>query len=253
MTTDYAARAHFNDYWPPDFGWGGRLDPEVHADMLVPFHHSNVNFGQVHKYAAELFTVLLDELVPHIDGGLVAGKCWGYSTTDNLPDGTRSFHSFGLAIDVNWHVNHMGTNIPDAHGKGAIPRGPATAIAHALGIEWGGNWRGGYHDNMHFECHLSPADARQVRLTQSPTTDPLEETIMALYGSKAEFETALRGIVHDEVNAALAAGVTVKNMQAWDDNDGKPGRDPHNPETLFMGIPGYQTVGAREAGKPVEK
>lgn len=167
------SQAHFDDYWPPDFGWGGRNDPASHPDMLVAFHHSGVNFGQVHKYAAGLFTCLLNDLVPHVPGGLHASSCWGYSTTDNLPDGTRSFHSFGLAIDVNWNVNHMGTNIPDASGKWAIPRPLATSLARKYGLEWGGNWRGGYHDNMHFEVHLPPDVARTVQPVPPPPVTPI--------------------------------------------------------------------------------
>lgn len=160
--TDYSARAHFNNYDPSSFGW-----PHAVPD-LVPLSFDGVNFGQCARQAHGLFVALLTELVPHIQGGLHAGSCWCYSTTDDLPDGSWSFHRYGIAIDVNWNVNHMGTNIPDAHGKYAIPRGIATALARKYGCEWGGNWSGGFHDNMHFEVHLTPDVARTVTPAKPP-------------------------------------------------------------------------------------
>ena len=147
--------ANFNNYDPASFGWSRNPD-------LVPYSFHGVNFGQVARAAKPVFDALLTELVPHIEGGLVAGKCWGYSATDDLPDGSWSFHHYGLAIDVNWNVNHMGNDIPDATGLYAIPRAVAASIATKYGCEWGGDWLDGFHDNMHFEVHLSPAEASAV-------------------------------------------------------------------------------------------
>lgn len=112
---------------------------------------------------------------------------------------------------------------------------------------------GGYHAQQgdpHTEhCHISVGQTGYDRTDPWPIhgpqpADPMEE-IMAFYKDRAEFEAAVRGIVYDE----LHKGVVVSGMQAWDDNDGKPGRDVHNPETLFMGIPGYETTTAREGKK----
>ena len=151
----YASDAHFNNYDPSGFGWPRQAD-------LVPLSFNGVNFGQCARAAHPVFMALLGELVPHIPGGLKAGSCWAYAATDDLPDGSWSFHHYGIAIDVNWNVNHMGNNIPDASGQYAIPRAAATAIAHKYGCEWGGNWLGGFHDDMHFEIHLTPAQAAAV-------------------------------------------------------------------------------------------
>jgi hypothetical protein len=222
-------RAHFGQYWPPDFGWGGAQDPEAHADQLVPYSHSGVSFGQMHRDAVKIFTALLDELVPQIEGGLRPGKCWCFSTTDNLEDGTRSFHSFGIAIDVNWNVNKMGKNIPDGQGKYAIPRDVATDLAPKYGLEWGGNWLGGFHDNMHFECHLSPADARdfipeftmtqadEVKIRQmiDARADATDELVHKLLHEVSGMATGHDGGPHRiETLAAMAHGKTAAQARA---------------------------------------
>jgi D-alanyl-D-alanine carboxypeptidase-like protein len=157
LSTSYAAQAQFGNYDPSSFGWPRQAD-------LVPFSFAGVNFGQCARAALPVFTALLTELVPHIKGGLKAGSCWAYAATDDLPDGSWSFHHFGIGMDVNWNVNHMGNDIPDATGDYAIPRGIATELARKYGCEWGGNWLGGFHDNMHFEIHLSPARAAAVKI-----------------------------------------------------------------------------------------
>ena len=160
----YASDAHFNNYDPSGFGWPRQAD-------LVPLSFNGVNFGQCARAAHPVFMALLGELVPHIPGGLKAGSCWAYAATDDLPDGSWSFHHYGIAIDVNWNVNHMGNDIPDGAGQYAIPRDVATSVARKYGCEWGGNWLGGFHDDMHFEIHLTPAKAAAVKPTSSPQKD----------------------------------------------------------------------------------
>jgi hypothetical protein len=150
--------AHWNTYDPGAFGWERETVPR-----LVPFQYNGVNFGQVAADAHDLFTAFLGELVPKIPGGLEPGKCWGYASTDDLEDGSWSFHHYGLALDINWDVNPMGHNLIDPAGPHAIPRAAASALALKYGLEWGGNWRAGFHDLMHFEVHLSPGIARDFR------------------------------------------------------------------------------------------
>lgn len=156
---------HYNDYWPPDFGWdvGGPLDPFAHPDVIVPFEFEGQKMYSTHRDAVGLWHVFFRLLVPSIKGGLNAAKTGSYNPDSKLPDGSRSFHTWGIAMDVNWDVNHMGQDIPDAHGYHAVPRHQATTIADLLGLEWGGNWGGGYHDDMHFESHLPPSVARQIQ------------------------------------------------------------------------------------------
>lgn len=211
MSNEPAHSAHIGDYWPPDFGWsnGGANDPEQHSDQLVPLTFDGVSFGDCHKDAHALFTALLGELVPHIEGGLRAGSCGCYNPRSIAASGTRSFHSWGIAIDVNWDVNPMGTYLsnPNAGKPGSIPHAICSQIAKKYGCEYGGDWDGGdghsgFKDYMHIEIHLSPTDARKVTPTQ---TDPLEE-IMSWYKNQADFEAAMAKIAKDAVDSRIQEG-----------------------------------------------
>jgi hypothetical protein len=192
----YADQAHFGNYDPSSFGW-----PHQVPD-LVPFSFDGTNFGQCARAAHGVFTAILTELVPHIPGGINFGPHddWAYSTTDDLPDGSWSFHRYGIAFDLNWAHNPMGTysTNPDAGQQGAIPHDIASAIAHKYGCEYGGDWSGGeghrgFKDYMHFEVHLSPVAARAV---QPLNTNPDQGEEMAL---SPEAQTEIRSIVRAEL------------------------------------------------------
>lgn len=62
--------------------------------------------------------------------------------------------------------------------------------------------------------------------------------------------TQIRALIREELNN----GVTVNYLRGFDTNDGDPKvRDAHQPETFFVGIDGYKTVGSREAdAKPAK-
>lgn len=155
---DLAALAAFGDYTPADFGWAAR-DPEQDSALLAPFEYNGVSFGSMHVDVHGLFTALLDQLVPLIPGGLVAGTCGCYNPASVEQDGDRSFHTYGIAIDVNWAANPMGAP--------RRPTGPHTlpaatsSIARSFGCEWGGDWASP-KDWMHIECHLHPDVASTV-------------------------------------------------------------------------------------------
>lgn len=156
----YTNLARFNNYSPESFGWGGSFDPKLNPEVLVPFTYKGARFGQMHKYVVGLFTALLDELVPHIAGGLLAHNDEGcYNPKSVTVGGTRSFHTYGIAIDVNWVDNPMGAKHRPT-GPNALP--PITSqIARDYGCEWGGDWS--YpQDWMHIECHLPPSEAHKV-------------------------------------------------------------------------------------------
>lgn len=192
MTTTLASRAHFGDYTPTDFGWPHKV-PD-----LVPLEFDGVSFGSCARDAHGVFTALLTELVPHIPGGLHAGSCGAYSTTDDLPDGSWSFHRYGIAIDVNWNVNKMG--VPNAAtGKYAIPHKIASQLARKYGCEYGGDWTNP-KDWMHFEIHLSPQVARTVT-ANSPYVQEDDMTEAQVKALLAENNKTLV----DELNAKFVA------------------------------------------------
>lgn len=66
----------------------------------------------------------------------------GYNKRNIAGTNKPSLHSFGRAIDVNWHEN--------ARGKpGSIPQDVALELAKKHGMTWGGTWKN--RDDMHFE------------------------------------------------------------------------------------------------------
>jgi len=151
--------AHFGNYSPESFGWGGFNDPRRNPDVLEPFSFDGVSFGSMNKHVVPLFTAILTELVPHIKDGLHVNKCGCYNRASVTVDGSRSFHTYGIAIDVNWDSNPMAnTNPTDPGDLPAITH----AIARKYGCEWGGDWTVP-KDWMHIECHLSPGDAGDVK------------------------------------------------------------------------------------------
>jgi D-alanyl-D-alanine carboxypeptidase-like protein len=156
----YADLAQFGNYSPASIGWGGVNDPEAHPDLLVPFTHSGAAFGPMHRSVVPVFAAVLDELVPLIPGGLVAGQCGCYNPGSVTVGGSRSFHTYAIAIDVNWGANPM---YAPAHPTGLHALPTATSlVARKYGCEWGGDWS--YpQDWMHLECHLTPAQARAVK------------------------------------------------------------------------------------------
>jgi hypothetical protein len=163
---DYAAHAHFSDYTPADFGWDAR-DPEADPSLLVPFSYAGVSFGSMHRDVVNVFRALLDELVPLIPGGLVDGQCGCYNPSSVTVGGQRSFHTYAIAIDINWGENRMGAN---QHPTGPHTLPSATsAIARKYGCEWGGDWTNP-QDWMHIEVQLSPADARSFTSQPSAPT-----------------------------------------------------------------------------------
>lgn len=189
-----AAQAHFGDYTPTDFGW-----PHQVPD-LVPLQFDGVSFGSCARDAHGVFTALLTELVPHIKGGLHAGSCGAYSTTDDLPDGSWSFHRYGIAIDVNWNVNKMG--VPRAaRGRYAIPHKIASQIARKYGCEYGGDWTNP-KDWMHFEIHLSPQVARTVT-ADSPYVQEDDMDISKFFRGADKKPHQVRTLVRAELQPLL--------------------------------------------------
>lgn len=68
----------------------------------------------------------------------------GYANRNIRGTDTPSQHSFGRAIDVNWHWNPRSSNTDD------LPN-DINDLAAKHGLTWGGTWRGATRDPMHFE------------------------------------------------------------------------------------------------------
>lgn len=174
MSTDLASQAHFGNYTPASFGWGGAFDPEAHPDLLVPFSYNGVSFGSMHKDVVGLFTALLSELVPLIPEGLIKGQCGCYNPKSVTVGGDRSFHTYGIAVDINWGSNPMANTNPKDPGD--LPAA-THRIAQKYGCEWGGDWTVP-KDWMHIECHLTPQVARTVQEDDMPSAQEVAAEVL---------------------------------------------------------------------------
>lgn len=135
---------------PSSFGWksGSAAD-------IAPFSWQGHSFGGVARGTEPLWTGLLNDLVPQIPGGL-NGYLGGYEDRQNVNNPSRkSFHSYGLAIDINYDKNPNGADPSTLSGQYVIPPEAARAAAAKWGMLWGGSFNG-TPDAMHFELHLSP-------------------------------------------------------------------------------------------------
>jgi hypothetical protein len=134
---------------PTTFGW-------KRASNIVPYTYPGiipVSFpGGVAAPTVPLWNALLNELVPHINGGLNPGSCFGFENRANVNNPSMaSFHAYGLALDINASSNPNGTsNRGKAAGHFQLPS-ETDAIATKYGCEWLGD-----SDPMHIECHASP-------------------------------------------------------------------------------------------------
>lgn len=137
-------------YDPSSFGW------VQNANINTGFSWNGTTWpGGVARGTEGLWTSLLNQLVPNIAGGLQPGSQWGYANRTIAGTGTPSFHSYGLALDINASSNGRGLSGYGRAGQYVIPGEVAHRIASSLGMEWGGDWS--YTDPMHFEIHLPPS------------------------------------------------------------------------------------------------
>lgn len=109
----------------------------------------------IRREIAELVTLLLNEverrgydLLPEQTGGFVCKQIFHRGKATGKP----SNHSWGLAVDLNWHLNPfqsvLKTNIPPW----------MVSLMWSFGFFWGG-WYNGDKDAMHFEFVKTPAQA----------------------------------------------------------------------------------------------
>lgn len=155
----------FNNYSVRSLGW-----PTGNTSVIVPYSYKGTPFPSgVHRDTVPLWNALLDQLTGQLGVKLMTPGCWGYNNRPIRSGGSPSFHSAGLALDVNAPANpYSASGRTSAH---SIPDS-ANALARSLGMEWGGAWSSP-KDYMHFEVHLSPAQVKTVagRLVSTPEDD----------------------------------------------------------------------------------
>ncbi len=136
-----------------DRGWGPGYPTNRRADMVTV----GTPKVAVHKAIAPLVDWLMAE-TQRRGYHLNAGQCWGYSNRAVRGSTTPSNHSWGLAVDLNAPANPFTTN-----GE-LITDMPVwlPALWQAWGFTWGGAYKGGRRDPMHFEFLGTPADAKKL-------------------------------------------------------------------------------------------
>lgn len=138
-------------------GWGNPNDSNFVRDNVATIsrYHNNLRVT-CHKVAKPLFVAVCDALV--YEKGehwlTVHRDEWGQFNRDirNHP-GEKSYHAWGLAVDLNATTNPSGGHHTDMPAD-------AAALARAFGMEWGGTWHDPY-DPMHFEQHGSHHDVNE--------------------------------------------------------------------------------------------
>lgn len=160
----------FGNYDPASFGW-------TFDNGAIPFRYNNVPFpqGVANADVSKIFTRILDLIVPRMRDTLgVNHDCWGYEPRDVIGQpGTKSFHGYGIAIDVNATTNGQ-TTMPMGLSTTTLPLNTG-AIIHPLGAEWGGDWTASSpRDPMHIEIHLSPAEAHDIAGSLGPVNPPIQ-------------------------------------------------------------------------------
>ncbi|WP_433291107.1 M15 family metallopeptidase [Actinoplanes sp. CA-030573] len=135
-------------------GWGDGWPANRSKDMARVKADRSGTRVNVHRRVAPLVDILLDEterrgyrLDPH--------TCGGYANRATRKSRKPSNHSWGLAVDLNWHRNPenwhgvLHTDLP----SWVVP------LWNRYGFAWGGNYKGKHKDPMHFEFMGAPADA----------------------------------------------------------------------------------------------
>ena len=148
-----SAYPSYNIESPAQRGWG----PGERSQSSMQLIHVGVTKAYVHPVAAPLYKELIRLLMAAGHSHLISGGGWNY----RLKRGGSSLsnHSWGLALDMDVPHNPFQRGGPTDMPTGRPGGNPAQAraIAHSLGMRWGGDYRG-TRDAMHFEVMLSKAD-----------------------------------------------------------------------------------------------
>jgi peptidoglycan hydrolase-like protein with peptidoglycan-binding domain len=156
---------------------------------------------------------------------LHAGWCWGYAFRPVRGGTTPSFHSAGLAIDLNAPSHPLGRRGTFKPDRARIIR----ALASRYGLRWGGDYRF-RADEMHFEVILNRRGALDLAATIQHRAAP--KAALAHAGAhrpdgdragavlqqkrRIEYDEYRRGVALGSRSLSLgAAGDDVGFVQRW--------------------------------------
>jgi D-alanyl-D-alanine carboxypeptidase len=149
---------------PDDLGWGKPCP----TGRITTFTAGGISLT-AHEAAAPIFAAFIEHIVGR--GYPVAGAVkddWGYNCRQIAGSGSWSWHAWGLAIDLNALKNPMGPSL--------VTDMPSWIddVAGRYGLFWGGNFNR-RKDAMHFELHLTPAEAAEMRESLEKEADFVEK------------------------------------------------------------------------------
>lgn len=137
-------------------GWGNPDNPDYLNDHIATVKAVGLTL-RVRKELAPIFKacMLLMDRRYDLDKGVLDD--WSYANRDirGYP-GVKSYHAWGLAIDLNATQNVMGAD----HFQ--FDKRYATRVANACSLTWGGAWTS-RPDAMHFEYRGSRASVAAAR------------------------------------------------------------------------------------------
>lgn len=111
-------------------------------DQIVRHEFPVVGVQCFHRELVPVLEKVLEEIRRKgLDGEVKQFGTWAPRHKMHDPSRSLSTHSWGIAIDVNWATNPVGT-------RGDLDSGIVESFER-FGFEWGGRWR--YKDPMHFQ------------------------------------------------------------------------------------------------------
>jgi hypothetical protein len=159
---------------------------------MVRLDVNDVSFGAVRSEIHDLLEMLLKE-VWFRGYRYKSGQCWGYACRAIRGSSSPSYHSWGLAIDVNAPTNWLGRT-----DGGDIPAWMVN-LFDTYGFGWGGNYSG-REDPMHFEFLGSPGfaqsmtiKARDDEIGEDRMTDAEKAAFQALRAEVADLQLVQEG------------------------------------------------------------
>lgn len=137
-------------------GWGDPDSPDFYSTHIVTIQPVKGVTLHVHRAAAPIFTELTRGLQRL--GAKLPQRAddWSYSNRDvrGYP-GSKSFHAWGLAIDLDATENPMGS-----HSTSFPVDKTRDLVAGLRFVEWGYEWQDSRPDPMHFQIAGQKANVK---------------------------------------------------------------------------------------------
>lgn len=169
-------------------GWGDPDHPAFREQHIVTVAGAGVRLA-VNRGAATLFHLLLNACETGLDGKhkpyALNGNAddWGYANRNIRGGHSKSYHAWGLAVDLN------ATRNPQGSTHGDMPAWLVMYAENVLGMRWGGHFNT-TPDPMHYEVTESRADvkARVISLTAPPHPKKGQHMLIRIEGRNAVYE-----------------------------------------------------------------